>query len=94
MFTNRRSRGFLEEKLRGLEEIYKADESTCQYFQLHTTADLFHAQVWRRQLEIQLAANPQAGREALVAADVAAKSLWNALTGIEQSCHDHVSKPS
>lgn len=82
-----------EEKLRGLKQIYEADESTCEYFKLHTIADVAHADVWRQQIRGRLAANPQAGREALVTADVAAKSLWNALTGIEQACLDRVSKP-
>ena len=38
------------EKARGLREMYGADEKTCGYFTLHTTADVYHSQVWRQQL--------------------------------------------
>jgi pyrroloquinoline-quinone synthase len=39
-----------KEKARGLREVYGADEKTCGYFTLHATADVYHSQVWRRQL--------------------------------------------
>src|SRR5262249_6658738 len=39
------------EKARGLREMYGADEKTCRYFTLHTTADVHHSQVWRELLE-------------------------------------------
>src|SRR5947199_1554145 len=38
------------EKSRGLREMYAADEKTCGYFTLHTTADVYHSRVWRSQL--------------------------------------------
>lgn len=72
-----------QEKARGLREMYGADEKTTGYFTLHATADVFHANVWRQQLEKQLTTNPEAAEEALVAAEGAAKSLWQALDGIE-----------
>src|ERR1043166_5587588 len=72
-----------QEKARGLREMYGADEKTCGYFTLHATADVFHANVWRHQLEKQLAANPEAAEKALTAGEAAAKSLWQALDGIE-----------
>ncbi len=72
-----------QEKARGLREMYGADEKTCGYFTLHATADVHHANVWRQQLEKQLAANPQAAEKALTAGETAAKSLWQALDGIE-----------
>ena len=72
-----------QEKARGLREMYGADEKTCGYFTLHTTADVFHSNVWRQQLEKQLAENPEGAEKALEAGETAAKSLWQALDGIE-----------
>lgn len=73
-----------KEKARGLRELYGADASTCRYFTLHQTADVHHAQVWRQELERELAANPEAESAALEAAEVAARTLWRALDGIER----------
>jgi len=70
-------------KARGLRDMYAADEKTCGYFALHTTADLYHAQVWRQQLENCVESNPGATQKALDAAEAAAKALWRALDGIE-----------
>src|SRR5882724_8951541 len=72
-----------QEKARGLRTIYGADEKTCGYFILHATADVFHSNVWRQQLEKQLKANPEAAEKALEAGETAAQSLWRALDGIE-----------
>jgi len=71
------------EKDRGLRELYGANEKTRTYFTLHTTADVYHSQVWRKQLEKRVAANPEVAPKALVAAEAAAKALWTALDGIE-----------
>ena len=71
------------EKARGLREMYGADEAVTAYFTLHTTADVYHSQVWRQQLEKRLAAHPQASEKALAAGENAAKALWHALDGIE-----------
>jgi len=71
------------EKARGLREMYGADEKTCGYFTLHATADVFHANVWRQQLEKQLVANPELAEKALTTGEDAAKALWSALDGIE-----------
>ena len=71
------------EKDRGLRELYGADEKTRAYFTLHTTADVYHSQVWRKQLEKQVAENPENAEKALVAAETAARKLWKALDGIE-----------
>jgi pyrroloquinoline-quinone synthase len=71
------------EKDRGLREMYGADARTRAYFTLHTTADVHHSQVWRRQLEKRVKANPEAAEKALAAAENAAQSLWKALDGIE-----------
>jgi pyrroloquinoline-quinone synthase len=71
------------EKARGLRERYGADERTCGYFTLHTTADVHHAQVWRQQLSKRLEKNPQVAEKALLAGERAAQALWRALDGIE-----------
>jgi pyrroloquinoline-quinone synthase len=72
------------EKDRGLRELYGANEKTRTYFTLHATADVYHSQVWRKQLEKRVQANPEAAEKALVAAEAAAKALWIALDGIEE----------
>jgi pyrroloquinoline-quinone synthase len=72
-----------KEKERGLREMYAADDKTCAYFTLHATADVFHSNVWRQQLEKRIAANPEAAQAALDAAEDTAKLLWKALDGIE-----------
>ncbi len=72
-----------QEKERGLREMYGADDKTCGYFTLHATADVYHSNVWRRQLERRIAQNPDAAYAALDAAENTAKMLWHALDGIE-----------
>jgi pyrroloquinoline-quinone synthase len=71
------------EKERGLREMYGADYKTCGYFSLHATADVYHSNVWRQQLEKRLAVKPEAAEAALHAAESTAKLLWQALDGIE-----------
>lgn len=73
------------EKDRGLRELYGADEKTRGYFTLHAIADVHHSQVWRKQLEKRVNANPdrETAEKALAAAESAAKALWTALDGIE-----------
>lgn len=73
-----------KEKDRGLRELYGADERTTQYFTLHTTADVYHSNVWSEQLAKRVEANPEAATQALTAAETAAKALWTALDGIEE----------
>jgi pyrroloquinoline-quinone synthase len=75
--------GMAREKERGLRQTYGADDKTCGYFSLHATADLYHSQVWRTQLEKRIAAHPQAAKVAFHAAEDTAKKLWQALDGIE-----------
>ncbi|HUR37302.1 MAG TPA: CADD family putative folate metabolism protein [Terriglobales bacterium] len=72
------------EKARGLKDMYGSDAKTCGYFTLHQTADVFHSQVWRDQLNNLLDAEPEAASEALIAAEAAAKALWTALDGVER----------
>jgi pyrroloquinoline-quinone synthase len=72
-----------KEKERGLREMYGADDKTCGYFAVHATADVYHSNVWRKQLENRIAANPEAAEAALDAAENTARMLWQALDGIE-----------
>jgi pyrroloquinoline-quinone synthase len=72
-----------QEKERGLRKMYGADDKTCGYFTLHATADVFHSNVWRKQLESRIAANLETAQAALDAAENTAKLLWQALDGIE-----------
>lgn len=72
-----------QEKERGLREMYGADDKTCGYFTLHTTADVYHAKVWRTQLGNRIEAHPENTEAALDAAENAARKLWEALDGIE-----------
>jgi pyrroloquinoline-quinone synthase len=73
-----------KEKERGLREMYGADDKTCGYFAVHSTADIYHSNVWRNQLEKRIAANPDAAEAALDAASNAARMLWQALDGIDK----------
>jgi pyrroloquinoline-quinone synthase len=75
------------EKDRGLRDLYGADSKTRNYFTVHTTADVHHSQVWRRQLERRIKANPKTANRSLEAAETAAKALWTALDGIEARRH-------
>jgi len=71
-----------KEKERGLRETYGADDKTCGYFSLHATADVYHSNVWRKQLEKRVAAHPETADAALNAAEKTARMLWKALDGI------------
>jgi pyrroloquinoline-quinone synthase len=71
------------EKAKGLRDRYGADEKTCEYFTLHTTADVYHSRIWKHQLGKVVEGNPQATEKALTAGENAAKALWKALDGIE-----------
>jgi pyrroloquinoline-quinone synthase len=72
-----------QEKNRGLRDLYGASEKTRSYFTLHATADIYHSNVWRTQLEKRVKANPQTAEKALAAAETAAKSLWRVLDSFE-----------
>jgi pyrroloquinoline-quinone synthase len=71
------------EKARGLQEMYGADEKTCEYFTLHTTADVYHSRVWKQELANAVEGNPDSAARALNAGESGAKALWTALDGIE-----------
>jgi pyrroloquinoline-quinone synthase len=71
------------EKASGLRDRYGADDSACEYFTLHSTADVYHSRVWREQLDRLIAEEPDQSAPALDAAENAARALWGALDGIE-----------
>jgi len=55
----------------------------CGYFALHATADIYHSNIWREQLEKRIVTNPEKAEAALDAAENAARMLWQALDGIQ-----------
>lgn len=78
------------EKYVKLREKYGADDVTCNYFDLHATADVYHASVWKRHLEKELEAHPEHADGALEAGEQAAAALWKALDGMERARHARV----
>jgi len=72
------------EKERGLKEHYGADDKTSYYFFLHKTFDLLHCRTWLEQINMEVGTDEAAQAVALNAAEKAAKSLWNALDGVER----------
>jgi pyrroloquinoline-quinone synthase len=72
-----------KEKDRGLRDKYRASEQACRYFRLHASTDVYHAEVWRRQLAKLVENDPEAAARAWAAGEAAAKALWTALDGIE-----------
>lgn len=78
------------EKYVKLRENYGADDVTCNYFDVHTTADVYHASVWKRHLEKELEARPQDVEGALAAGEQAARMLWGALDGVERARQSRV----
>lgn len=73
-----------KEKARGLKEMYGCDAKGYGYFTLHTFADVRHSQVWREQLDAELAQHPEHTEAAMQSAEHAAQWLWQALDGIER----------
>ena len=78
-------------KAEGLERHYATDATTRRYFTVHTTADVYHAQVWRDALTAELAANPEDADAALVSAEDAARALWATLDGVEMKRQERLS---
>jgi pyrroloquinoline-quinone synthase len=71
-------------KAEGLTEHYGTEGAAARYFTLHQTADVAHASVWRKLIDKELAASPDAEEAALNAGERAAKALWVALDGVER----------
>lgn len=72
-----------ETKMAGLKKFYSADDATCEYFRLHMTADVRHANVWRRLIEDEIGKSPRCESEAMEGVQRGAQALWRALDGIE-----------
>jgi pyrroloquinoline-quinone synthase len=72
-------------KAEGLERHYATDARTRRYFAVHTTADVYHAQVWRDALAAELMAHPEEREAALRAGEDAARMLWATLDGVERA---------
>jgi pyrroloquinoline-quinone synthase len=72
-----------EAKLAGLRSFYCASDAACVYFELHRTADIEHAKVWRRLIDALIEENPRNALEVLDGVKRGAKALWYALDGIE-----------
>lgn len=72
-----------KEKAAGLKDHYAADSATSRYFTLHQTADIHHAEVWRKLITDELAI-PEAVSDALNAVEQTAAALWSALDGVER----------
>jgi pyrroloquinoline-quinone synthase len=71
------------EKLSGLKKMYGADDRTCEYFAVHTTADVHHSRVWRNLIDRCVENDPACAPEVLDGVRQAAQALWVALDGIE-----------
>ncbi len=74
-----------ETKLSGLKSLYNADDPTCEYFELHRTADVHHSQVWRQLINNCLEQEPECAAQVLAGVTSGAKALWQALDGIENA---------
>jgi pyrroloquinoline-quinone synthase len=75
------------EKARGLREFYGANDKTCQYFDIHITADAQHARVWAQQLEIIVSHDSHGAETATKAANVVSRVLWKTLDRMEEQRH-------
>ncbi|CAN5632499.1 TenA family transcriptional regulator [soil metagenome] len=72
------------EKERGLKEQYGCDDKTSYYFTLHKSFDVLHSRTWLEQIAKEVGTDEAVQEAALNAAERTAKSLWNALDGVER----------
>ncbi|HEY0797271.1 MAG TPA: iron-containing redox enzyme family protein [Acidisarcina sp.] len=70
-------------KLAGLKEFYGANDRACEYFALHITADVHHSNVWRSLMEGCVKEDTASVPEILAGVEQGARTLWQALDGIE-----------
>jgi pyrroloquinoline-quinone synthase len=73
-----------KQKAAGLRERYGLDDDACEYFDLHTTVDEYHSQVWEDEINACLAQGASA-EEALDGIRIAARELWKALDYVESA---------
>ena len=74
-----------KEKARGLKEFYNADARTSYYFTIHQTFDVLHSESWLKALTDEIGNDAQKREAALASAENAAKTLWQALDGVERA---------
>jgi len=74
-----------KEKAAGLKNRYGADSTTARYFTLHQTADVLHADIWRKLIANELAKAPEAAQESLDTVEEIAGALWSALDAVERN---------
>jgi pyrroloquinoline-quinone synthase len=74
----------LLEHFRTAMQAAPAPALAAGYFTLHQTADVYHAQVWRDAIEVELTAHPEHAETALDTAEATAAALWETLSGIER----------
>jgi len=74
-----------DEKGSWLKNLYGADAKTCRYFSVHATADIEHANVWRRLINEQLGGQEEKAQQVLDSVESTAQSLWKVLDGIEKT---------
>jgi pyrroloquinoline-quinone synthase len=75
-----------ETKMVGLKQFYGAGDSACEYFTLHATADIQHAQVWRKLIDRSVQEDPACTMDVFDGVGRGVKALWRALDGIEAAC--------
>lgn len=71
------------EKLAGLRKFYGANEAACEYFTVHLTADVHHANVWRTLIDESIQENAANAEQAMEGVRRGAYALWQALDGID-----------
>ena len=67
-----------------LSSRYGLNDAACEYFNLHTIADVGHAASWRDQLQKILEKDPSCADSAVKTATLVATALWNALNGFHR----------
>ena len=73
-----------KEKAAGLRDRYGLGDEACEYFDLHTTVDEYHSQVWENEINACLTQGASA-EDALDGIRIAARELWKALDYVESA---------
>lgn len=71
------------DKATALRDVYRASEAACEYFDLHSSADVRHANIWHEQLERAIHNDPYEARRVIGAAIAAARSLWEVMDWLD-----------
>ncbi len=73
-----------QEKAAGLRDRYSAQPKAYRYFSVHSTADIEHANVWRRLISEEIGGDQRKMDLALKSTESIASGLWKVLDGIEE----------